>query len=432
MTELNNISAEIENNYKHNFIVNFIDGTAFWFGASFFAYRTILPVYIANLTDSEFVIALLSMIVATGWMLPQIFTANWVQRLPLKKYAPVNVGLWTERLPILLLVPASWLATISRDLALFLSLILITWHIIGAGAIAVGWQDMLAKIFPLEKRGTFFGVTNFGGTATGVLGASSVAWLLNRYKFPYGYTWAFLAGAFFIFLSWFFLRMTREPYIEPTGTKLTQVEYWDQIPKIIRADRNFRRFLFAQVFIGGTNIAIGFLAVYAIQTWQLPDSQAGFFTVTMLIGQALSNLIFGSLADHKGHKLILEICVFTTAISILIAAVAPVYTWFYAVFFLTGVSAAGFMLSGIMIVFEFCEPEIRPTYIGINNTFNGFVAIAMPFLGGWLASTSGYKNMFMVTFFVCTLGLILLRFLVKEPRYCIKESHSNNPFSEPK
>jgi len=422
MNELQNIEVEIEKNYKHNFIVNLIDGTAFWFGASFFAYRTILPVYVANLTDNEFIIALLSMIIATGWLLPQLFTANWVQRLPLKKYAPVNVGLWTERLPILLLVPAAWIATISRELALVLSLVLISWHIIGAGAIAVGWQDMLAKIFPLDRRGKFFGMTNFGGTATGVLGASTVAWLLSRFEFPYSYMWAFLVGSGFIFLSWFFLRMTKEPYVEPIGAPPTQREYWSQIPIIISTDLNFRRFIVTQIFTSGGNIAIGFLAVYAVHKWDLPDSQAGLYTISMLVGQALSNLIFGYLADRKGHKLILEICVFTTAISTIIAAFAPDQIWFYFVFFLAGISAAGFMLSGIMIVFEFCEPVIRPTYIGINNTFNGIIAIGMPFLGGWLARTYNYQTMFFVTFSVCIVGLVLLRVWVKEPRYFIKES----------
>jgi MFS family permease len=411
------LEEEIERNYKHNFIVNFFDGTAFWFGASFFAYRTILPVYIANLTDNEFAIALLSTILATGWLLPQLFTAPWVQQLPQKKYAPVTIGFWTERVPIFLLVPAAWLATISKELALVLSLLLIAWHIFGAGTIAVGWQDMMAKIFPVDRRGKFFGITNFGGTATGILGASVVAWLLGKYPFPYGYVWAFLTGAVLIFISWFFLRMTKEPIIEPETLPPNQKEFWRQLPYIIRRDNNFKRFLLAQVFSGGGNISIGFLAVYAVQKWDLPDSQAGVYTIAMLIGQAISNLVFGWLADKKGHKVVIEICVLTTAISVGIAAFAQINTWFYIVFFLTGISAAGFMLSGIMIVFEFCKPEIRPTYIGLNNSFAGLVAIAMPFMGGWLAKVYGYKYMFIVTFIVCILGWTLLRFWVREPRY---------------
>jgi MFS family permease len=108
--------------------------------------------------------------------------------------------------------------------------------------------------------------------------------------------------------------------------------------------------------------------------------------------------------------------VLTTALAAGIAALAPANLWFLLVFFLLGISAAGFMLSGIMIVFEFCEPEIRPTYIGINNTFNGVVAIAMPLIGGWLAAILGYQIMFAITFVVCLLGLALLHWWVQEPR----------------
>jgi MFS family permease len=410
------LETEIEQNYKHNFTVNLLDGTFFWLGVSFFAYRTVLPVYIANLTDSKFTIALLSVIISTGWLLPQLFTAKWIQRLPLKKYAPVKVGFWTERLPIFLLVPSAWLATISMELALIASMICITWHILGAGIIAVGWQDMIAKIFPVNRRGKFFGITNFGGTATGILGAITVAWLLNRYDFPYGYMWAFFIGSVFIFLSWVFLAMTKEPYIAPEKPPVSNREYWRQLPVIVRNDANFRRYLVTQIFTGAGNMSIGFLAVYAVQRWDLPDSQAGIFTVAMLVGQALSNLVFGWLADRKGHKLILEICVLTTALSAGIAALAPTESWFLLVFFLFGISTAGFILSGISIVFEFCEPDNRPTYIGINNTYNGVIAIIMPLLGGWLALSFGYQVMFSITFFISLIGLALLRFWVREPR----------------
>lgn len=418
------IDEEIERNYKHNFIVNLTDGTLFWFGASFFAYRTILPVYIANLTDSKFAIALLSTIIATGWLVPQLFTANWVQRLPQKKYAPVVVGFWSERVPIFLLVGAAWLATISYPLALIASFICITWHIIGAGTIAVGWQDMLAKIFPVDRRGKFFGLTNFGGTATGVLGASTVAWLLKQYEFPISYTLAFAAGSVFILISWFFLRMTREPAVESSEAPVSNVDFLRRLPEIVRADCNFRRYLISQMVISGGGMAIGFLAVYAVQRWQLPDSQAGTYTVAMLIGQAISNLAFGWLADRKGHKLILELSTLATGIAVGMAAIAPAPGWFYIIFALNGVAAAGFMLSGIMIVFEFTSAETRPTYIGLYNTVIGVISAIMPMLAGWLANAYNYPLMFVVAFIIGLAGLGLLHFWVREPRHLIRDSQT--------
>jgi MFS family permease len=407
---------EVERNYQHNAVVNVLDGTFFWFGASFIAPRTILPLYVSHFTDSKLVIGLLSVLASAGWLLPQLFTANWVQRLPRKKVGVVHVGLFTERLPIILLVPAAWLSTRSPALALIVFFVLFAWHVVGAGAVAVSWQDMLAKIIPLDRRGKFFGITNFGGTATGVLGAVVAAWLLDQYAFPYGYMFCFAAAALLIFISWVFLALTREPAQVSQESITSRREYWRSLLTILRVDLNFRRYLLSQVIITLGGMAVGFLAVYAVQRWQLPDSQSGSFTASMLAGQALSNLLFGVLADRKGHKLVLELSTLLGALAVGLASLAPAPAWFYGTFALSGASAAGFMLSGIMIVFEFSAPEIRPTYIGLNNTVSGIVASVAPMLGGWLADAVGYRRLFAVAFVIGLTGLAWLHWTVREPR----------------
>lgn len=408
--------AEVERNYRHNYIVNFLDGTFFWFGFNFIAWRTILPLYISHYTDSKFALGLLATFGATGWLLPQLFTSNWIQRLPLKKVVPVRLGLFTERLPVILLVPAALLSNYSPELALVLFFILFAWFMIGAGLVAVGWQDMLAKIFPVDRRGRFFGVTNFSGTATGMIGAAAAAWLLDHFVFPYNYTVCFALAGLFIFISWLFLSQTREPAQVSNEPVISQREYIKHLPRILRDDLNFRRFLISQIVISMGGMAAGFLAVYAVQRWQLPEGQAGIFTVSMLIGQAIGNLIFGSLADRKGHKLVLELSTLLGVLSVGVASLAPSSVWFLLVFAFAGASNAGVILSGIMIVFEFSAPEIRPTYIGLNNTLVGIAAAATPLIGAWLASTMGYQAFFVVTVAIGLVGYFLLRWTVREPR----------------
>lgn len=416
MTIDSDLKREIERNYRHNAVVNVLDGTFFWLGASFIASRTILPLYVSHFTDSKLVIGLLSMIVAAGWLLPQLFTANWVQRLPRKKVVVVNLGLFTERLPVVLMAPAAMLSTRFPTLALVAFFVLFAWHVVGAGVVAVSWQDMLAKVIPLDRRGRFFGIANFGGTATGVLGAAVAAWLLSRYEFPRGYVFCFALAAASISISWIFLALTREPPQTSQEPVVSQREYWRRLPSVLRADLNFRRYLLSQVVIATGGMATGFLAVYAAQRWQLPDSQAGSFTVSMLIGQALCNLLFGPLADRKGHKLVLESSILLSALAVGVAALAPAPAWFHVVFALIGASAAGFMLSGIMIVFEFSTPDVRPTYIGLNNTVAGAVNVVAPLLGGWLAGAVGYRALFAVAFAIGLAGFALLHWSVREPR----------------
>ena len=407
---------EVERHYRHNAIVNVLDGTFFWFGASFFTARTILPVYVSHFTDSKLLIGLISVLSTTGWLLPQLFTVNWVQRLPRKKTGVVRVGLFTERLPVFLMAAAAWLATRSSTLALAAFFVMFAWHTLGAGVVAVSWQDMLAKIIPLDRRGRFFGITNFGGTATGVLGAAAASWLLDRYDFPYGYVYCFAVAAVFVFISWIFLSLTREPAQVSHEPVISQREYWRRLPPILCADVNFRRYLLSQVVNSLGGMAIGFLVVYAVGRWQLPDSQAGSYTASMLIGQALSNLAFGVLADRRGHKLVLELSALCGTLAVGLAGLAPDSAWFYLVFALVGASTAGFMLSGIMIAFEFSTADLRPTYIGLNNTVTGVAAGAAPLVGGWLAGAVGYQALFAVAFVVGLAGLALLRWSVRDPR----------------
>lgn len=421
------IDQEVQRNYRHNFLVNVLDGTFFWCGSSLIAASTILPVYVSRLSDSALLIGLLSMVSSMGWLLPQLFTANWVQRLPRKKVLPVNVGLFTERLPVILMALSSLLAVRYPLLALALLFVFFAWHTFGAGLVAVAWQDMIGKIIPAQRRGKFFGLANFLGTATGVAGASAAAWLLDRYSFPTGYTLTFAAAAAMMLISWVFLALTREPAQKPTSEPVSQREYWRGLPSVLRDDPNFARYLVSQAVLALGGMAGGFYTVYAVQRWQLSDGQAGAFQASMLIGQALANLAFGALADRKGHKLVLELSVLLGLLGTGLAVVAPGPAWFYLVYALIGGNLAGILLSGLMIALEFCDEDRRPTYIGLNNTVRGISYGMAPIVGGWLAGVAGYQVLFAVAFAIGGVGLALLHWSVREPRHARETLHQPEP-----
>jgi MFS family permease len=409
--------SEVERNYRHNFIVNFLDGTTFWAGASFINASTILPLYINHFTDSKLLLGLIPAIASGGWLLPQLFTANRIQQLPKKKVVPVVWGFYSERMPLILLALSAWMfAGSSPTLALVAFFLTYAWHTVGAGIIAVGWQDMVAKVIPRERRGRFFGVTNFMGTATGLVGAAGAAWVLENYEFPTGYVVSFSAAAILIIISWVFLAQTREPVQMSDQPLVSQRDYWRGLSVILRTDQNFRRYLISRMTITLGGMAGGFLAVYAVEYWTLSDSQAGYFTSALLVGQAAFNLFFGFLSDRKGHKLVLELSILSSTLAVGLALLAPSPEWFYLVFALVGGAIAGYILSGISIAFEFSPPDVRPTYIGLNNTINGVASIVAPLLGALLAGVAGYQGLFGVAFAVGGLGFVLMRWWVQEPR----------------
>jgi MFS family permease len=412
------VEQEVEKNYRHNFIFNALDGASFWLGYSFIAPSIILPFYVSRFTDNPLIIGLIPFFSATLFLLPQLFMANVTERAPIKKVFPVVYGFFLERIPLFLLPLSVYLFAINRPvLAMWAAIVLYGWHSFGAGIIIVGWQDMIAKVIPVDRRGRFFGITNFAGTATGVLGAIAVAWVLDRYVFPTGYVMAFTAAAVMVLLSWIFISQTREPAVYTTKPRVSQLEYFRSLPAIVRRDRNFARYMAAQTVIAISNMAVGFLIVYSSRRWNLPDSQAGLYVIAMQVGQAAANLGFGFLSDRKGHKINLEISAAFSVLAMVLAVAAPSPTWFYLIFFMRGITLAAALLSGVSIALEFSRPEDRPTYIGLANTIPGVAGGFAPLLGAWLAVVIGYQYLFLVSAVIGTIGFIIIRWVVREPRF---------------
>jgi len=412
------VQEQVERDYRWNFTINALDGTSFWFGMSFISSTIILPLYVSHFTTNPLLIGLIPLFATSGYLLPQLFTANAVERAPKKKFFPVTIGFFLERVPIFLMAPTAYFLAVSRPgWALAAFFILYAWHTLGAGVIIVGWQDMIAKIIPVERRGRFFGITNFLGNGAGILGALAVPFILEKYTFPLGYVISFAVAAGLIFISWIFLALTREPAVKSSKPSVSQWDYLRSLPEILRRDRNFRMYLLSQIIFSISGMATGFLTVYAVKTWDMPDAQASGFTIALQVGLTLSNLFFGFLADRKGHKLSLEISLLLSVLLLVLAILAPNPWWFFVIFFLRGAVNAGTFISCISIVYEFTDAENRPTYIGLANTIPGIAAAVAPMIGGWLAGAINYRVMFIVAALVGVMSWALLRFGVHDPRY---------------
>jgi MFS family permease len=189
------------------------------------------------------------------------------------------------------------------------------------------------------------------------------------------------------------------------------------IGHITRNDHNFRSYMIAAIITSIGMMAIGFLTVYTLDKWQVSNSQVGVFTTFLLIGQAIGYLGFGWLADRVGHKIVLEIGTFISAVSLGIAIFTSSPTVFYLVFALQGINNSAWILSGINIVFEFCSADLRPTYIGLTNTVTGIFSGLSPLFGGLLIDQLSYAWMFGIALVISLIGFIVLRFMVVEPRH---------------
>jgi MFS family permease len=100
----------------------------------------------------------------------------------------------------------------------------------------------------------------------------------------------------------------------------------------------------------------------------------------------------------------------------LLAWLSPSAGWYYVVFAFLGIAIGAMIVSGILVIMEFCEPQRRPTYAGMANSSMGLVGIAAPLIGAWLAQVS-YSWLFALTACIHLLAFAALHWWVKEPRW---------------
>lgn len=408
-------NALIERSYRWNFTVNVLDGATFWFGMSFLSTAVVLPLFVSHFTSSPFLIGLIAFLTAAGPLVPQLLVAKAVAHAPRKIVFPAHIGFFVERLPLILLPGAVWFFADQPLAALAAFFVLYAWHCGGVGVILVGWQDLIAKIIPADRRGRFFGITNFIGNGAGVLGALILPLVLVTADFRTGFTLAFGVAALCMIVSWGFLLLTREPAVESPAAPTTWVDYLASLPRIVARDHNFRRFLVSQSLTALSGMAGGFLLVHAVQVGKLDDGQAGFFTVWLQAGLALANLGFGFLADRWGHRRGLERGLLLNVGSLVLAWLLAAPWAFCVIFFLRGAMAAAQFISGSALVYEFSGPEDRAIYLGLANTLPGLVGAVAPLLGGVLGSWWGYPPMFALSAAAGLAGWAVYRFGVRSP-----------------
>ena len=217
-------------------------------------------------------------------------------------------------------------------------------------------------------------------------------------------------------VSWVFLALTREPLAQGETLDQNWASYRKDLLRILKADQNFRRFIISMIVITLSGMGSGFITISAIQRFQVSDATVGLYTLSMLVGQTVGNLALGWLADKYGHKLSIEIGALATFIAFILSVFMPSPEFYFIVYFLLGINMSSGILSGILVVMEFCEISRVPTYSGLANTSRGLFSLIAPLIATRLALT-GFGILFSVSAVLSVIGLLLLRLWVREPRW---------------
>jgi MFS family permease len=416
MLPLTKVEQFTRKHLRFNVIVNLFDGGIFGLALGFASFGTILPLFVASMTNSATLIGLVPAIHATGWLLPQLFTASHTSRLRRYKRTVILMTIH-ERLPFLGLAAVAFLLpSIGAQTGLIITFILLIWQGLGGGFTANSWTSMISKIVPADSRGTFFG-TQAAVANLFISGAAIAAgYLLSGFDAPRNFMYCFLIASVFFTISWFFLAQTREPADYDKVIESNPPPFWHNATQILTRDRNFDWFLSSRVLSQFATMGFSFYIVYALRRFHMDEVTAGYLTATLTIAQMVANAGMGWLGDRVGHRLMLILGAASAMLSSFLAWFAPSLIWFFPIFVLTGFSNVSIWTNGMTMTVDFSDEKDRPFYIGLAQTLTAPATILAPLLGGWLADTQGFVVTFGLSALLSVVMMSILIFLVREPR----------------
>ncbi|HNC09038.1 MAG TPA: MFS transporter [Anaerolineales bacterium] len=413
---LSPLEQDIRKNLKHNVTVGLWDGSLFGVALGFASFGTILPLFVATMTDSATLIGLVPAIHAAGWLLPQLFTASHVSRLR-RFLRTVLITTIHERIPFIGFgIVALLLPVIGVKVGLVLTFSLLIWQGLGGGVTANAWTSMISKIIPPDSRGTFFGMQ--AGLANLFISISAIGagYLLDSLASPWDFAVCFFLASIFFTLSWFALAATREPEDTAKIIPEEKTHFWDDAKKILSRDKNFNWFLGTRILSQFATMGFSFYIIYALREFNMTEVVAGYLTATLTITQTVSNIGMGWIGDRIGHRAMLIIGAFAAFLSALLAWNATSLAWFYPIFILTGMANVSLWTISMTMTVDFgTEPE-RPIYIGLSQTLTAPATIIAPIIGGWIADSVGFGPTFTISTVLSLAMIGILVFLVKDPR----------------
>lgn len=409
--------AEVRRNYR----LGVINGVLFALGDSLSSAGLVLALLVRQLGGSLALVGLLPALQIGGFLLPQMVVGGRLQAMPYKLplYRRAAVARMSAFGALLLAIFTA--GSLPPNTSLWLIIICYSIFNFGGGTSTLAFQDVVAKVIPPRRRGSFFGTRQlFGGLLTFAIVGPLVRWLLSDTSplaFPYNYGALVVLAWISMSIGLFAFAIVKEPPQTQLGKRMRVIEGLRRAPAIMRANANYRWFIISRMLTRVGQIAEPFYIIYAIESLGLPSGVAGIYLAVRAISGALSNLLWSRISERQGTR---RLILLTGVLFVLAPALAlggpmiantlglggtGLLIAIGLVFLVAGVANDGNGISSNTYLLEIVPEDERPTYIGLANTTLGVVTF-LPVLGGWLVANVGYSGTFSIGVTFALLGLL--------------------------
>jgi MFS family permease len=385
---------EIEEHYRRNFFAGLVHGIFFQASTAFGSIHTVLPSFVALLTDSTLAVGLMAAVQGIGEVLPQMFTAYLIEDRPRKK--PYLLAIITVRfLSWAFLAYLTYRYGATRPgLVLAVLLALFGLFSLAGGMGTVVYADVFSKAIPAQKRGQFVGLRQMLGYLLAIGAGYVVKFILDdpaQFPFPANYALIFGLSAALLAVAFSGFALIREPVYPVQRASRSLGALLRRAVVLARQNPNFRRLLAARALTATVLALAPFYVVYARTEVGVDPGAVGLYLSAQMAGGALSNLLWGWLGDRYGNRTVVVGTALAGGLAPLLALLVP---WTAPALFLPIFAALGATLSGMRLgysnfILEMAPVELRPTCVALQNTLL-LPVVALPLVVGALIEAWSY------------------------------------------
>jgi hypothetical protein len=308
-----------------------------------------------------------------GALLPQLFTAGALRRLPRRKWAWAAAGLVQGGSAVAIGLIALFLEGQAAGMAILACLTILA---VARSVASVCYKDVLGKTVDKSRRGTATGLAaSIGSGAVIVFALLLASGLVARFELV---VFALvLAGAAWLVAAAIFASL-REAAGATEGGKSAIAAALENLA-YLKSDGQLRRFIFVRSLLTATALGPPFMiAAASVSSNALP---LGAMVLASALAGLVSSYVWGRLSDRSSRK-VLVYAGLAGGVALLASGAAALQGWlhpFYALpalIFALMVAYQGVRLGRSTHLTDMASADTRAAYTALSNTIVGLVLLA--------------------------------------------------------
>lgn len=361
-----------------NFFLIIISNTFTKLGDALSNPKTVLAWLMSYVNAPVYLISFLVPVRESGSMLPQIFIASYIRKLPLRKWVWVLGSiLQFAAIAGIGLVTLFFKGTAAG----WLIISLLTLFSLARGLSSVASKDVLGKTIPKTRRGRLNGYsTSISGFLVLLAGLFMIVKSDQDTGIRFYAYLIFFAATLWIIGAAVYSNIREYPGETSGGGNA----FREAIARLglLRSDKPFRNFVISRSLLLCSALTAPFYVVLAQDFLGKELHILGLFIIANGVASSLSAMVWGRMSDTSSKNVMMKAALITAILGIsmfvIITWIPAVrnMSWLYPVaFFILGIAHSGVRLGRKTYIVDMAGGNRRTDYVAVSNTVIGVVLL---------------------------------------------------------